>query len=185
LADIIISTSQKNLYLAPASAVLAAAEVELVSVLARESRLKQALSKLDGDYHFILIDCPPSLGLLTVNGLVAASKVLIPIQSEYYALEGLGHLLHTIERVKSSLNPNLEILGLALTMFDKRTILSRQVVSEIEKHFPKKIFKTLIPRNIRLAEAPSYGKNILQYDSWSKGAWAYKNLAKEIMHRVR
>lgn len=178
-------TMHPKLHLAPASINLAAAEVELVSQLAREHKLKNALEEIENHYDFVLIDNPPSLGLLTVNGLVAADSVLIPVQAEYYALEGLGQLLNTIKRVRASLNPNLELLGVLITMYDKRTILSRQVESELKKHFGGRVFDTVIPRSIRLAEAPSHGKTIADYDSFSRGAFAYKSLAKEVAKRTR
>lgn len=177
------TNTHENLHLVPASINLAAAEVELVSQLAREYKLKTAFEDIENDYDYILIDNPPSLGLLTVNGLVAADRVLIPVQAEYYALEGLGQLLSTIKRVRVQLNPNLDLLGVLVTMYDKRTSLSKEVYNELEKHFGKHVFKTIIPRNIRLAEAPSYGKAILEYDKFSKGALAYKNLSKEIIER--
>ncbi len=173
-------TPYKNLSLIPSTVVLAAAEVELVAHLAREYKLKQAIAKIVNEYDFIFIDSPPSLGLLTVNGLVASDKILIPVQAEYYALEGLGQLLHTVQRVKVSLNPKIDLLGVLLTMYDKRTVLSRQVEEETKKHFPGKVFETIVPRNIRLAEAPSFGKSIFSYDFLGKGASAYKNLAKEV-----
>jgi len=178
-------TKHHGLHLAPASINLAAAEVELVPQLAREHKLKTSLEETRDHYDFILIDCPPSLGLLTVNGLVAADSVLIPVQAEFYALEGLGQLLSTIKRVRSSLNPNLDLLGVLVTMYDKRTILSRQVEEELKKHFGERVFDTVIPRSIRLAEAPSYGKTINDYDKFSKGAFAYKNLAKEVIKRCQ
>lgn len=178
-------TQHTNLHLAPASMNLAAAEVELVSQLAREHKLKKALEEADGHYDFVIIDCPPSLGLLTVNGLVAADSVLIPVQAEYYALEGLGQLLSTVKRVRSSLNSNLDLMGVLVTMFDKRTNLSREVQNELRKHFGERVFDTIIPRTVRLAEAPSYGKSIAGYDKFSKGATAYKNLAKEVMKRSK
>lgn len=177
-------TKQTNLHLAPASINLAAAEVELVSQLAREHKLKTALSDVSDDYDFVLIDNPPSLGLLTVNGLVAADAVLIPVQAEYYALEGLGQLLSTVKRVRASLNPNLDLLGVVVTMYDKRTILSREVRAELKKHFGDRVFESVIPRTIRLAEAPSHGKTIHEYDKFSKGATAYKSLAKEVIKRT-
>ncbi len=164
--------------LIPANADLAAAEVELVSRPDREQLLKQALAHTSHDY--VLIDCPPSLGLLSVNALAAADWVLIPVQAEYYALEGLTQLLSTVQRVRQGLNPNLELLGVAVTMYDGRTSLSDSVYKELQKHFGAKLFKTVIPRNVRLAEAPSYGKSILEHDKWSRGARAYKALAKEI-----
>jgi len=175
----------KNVYIVPSDPVLAAAEVELVGAINREARLKKALKPLAENFDFCLIDCPPSLSLLTINGLVAAYKVIIPVQSEYYALEGLGHLLHTIDRVRMNLNQYLEILGIVLTMYDHRTMLSSQVKNEVKKHFEDKLFDAVIPRNVRLAEAPSHGKSILQYDRFCKGASAYKNLAKEVIRRCQ
>lgn len=172
----------QGIFLLPANADLAGAEVELVQVERREHQLKKILESLDYDY--ILIDCPPSLGLLSINGLTAASEVLIPVQSEYYALEGLSQLLSTIQQVKQALNPQLNILGVAITLYDNRTSLSNQVKKELEKHFGEKLFKTVIPRNIRLAEAPSFGKTIVEHDKWSKGARAYKALAKELEKRL-
>jgi chromosome partitioning protein len=171
-----------GIYLLPANAQLAGAEVELVNVLQRESQLKQVLDKLEYDY--IIIDCPPALGLLTVNALTAADEVLIPVQAEYYALEGLSQLLSVIQQVKQALNPSLNILGVVITLYDGRTSLAEQVKGEIEKHFGAKVFNTLIPRNVRLAEAPSFGKTILEHDKWSKGARAYKALAKELERRL-
>jgi chromosome partitioning protein len=182
LADLAQPTSYHGLRVLPASPALAAAEVELVDEEAREFRLKQALA--DHEFDYILIDCPPSLGLLTVNGLVAADGVIIPVQSEFYALEGLGQLLQTIQRVKQGLNPALELLGVLMTMHNGRTTLSGQVHEEVKKHFPDKVFDTIIPRNVRLAEAPSYGQPISHYDKWSKGAKGYKLLAKEVLARV-
>ena len=180
--DIMLPTAQKSLYILPTGTELAAAEVELVSVEAREFVLKKALSKLDFD--FILIDCPPSLSLLTVNALTAADKVLIPVQTEFYALEGLGQLIDVVQRVRASVNPHLELLGVLMTMYDSRTSLSGNVRDELLKHFGDKVFSTHIPRNIRLAEAPSYGKTIADHDKWSKGARAYKALAKEVKERT-
>lgn len=182
LDEVVHETDREGLYLLPANANLAAAEVELVGAERREFRLKEALSI--ATFDFIIIDCPPALGLLTINALTAASSLLIPVQSEYYALEGLGQLLATIQRVKQGINPNLDLLGVVLTMYDKRTSLSEQVKSELEKHFGDKLFKTTIPRNIRLAEAPSFGKTIFEHDRWSKGARAYKQLAKEVAKRA-
>lgn len=181
LREIIIPTSTKGLDLAPSSLRLAGAEVELVPVLSRESRLKMGIEPVRKDYDLILIDCPPSLGLLTVNALAAADEVLIPIQCEYYALEGLVLLLRTIEKVKVYLNPDLRIGGILLTMHDPRTNISRQVMEEVRKQYPKETYKTVIPRNVRLSEAPSYGKPISQYDPFSKGALAYRELAKEVI----
>jgi chromosome partitioning protein len=178
LAGAIVQTEYDNLSIVPASPELATAEVDLVNELAREQRVKQALQKTSFDY--IIIDCPPALGLLTINALTAADEVLIPVQSEYYAMEGLGQLLQTIQRIRQALNPELNLLGVVMTMFDTRTSLSGQVKEEIDKHLPGKVFKTIIPRNVRLAEAPSHGKPIHEHDRWSKGAKAYKSLVKEI-----
>ncbi len=180
ICDIRVATNVKGLDVAPASVVLAAAEVELASQIAREHRLKQAIEKIKHEYDYIVIDSPPSLGILTVNGLVSADSILIPVQTEFYALEGLSQLLHTVQRVRMNLNPKLALLGVLLTMYNKNTLLSRQVESEVKKHFPNKVFDTIIPRNIRLAEAPSYGKTIMHYDKFGKGATAYKQLAKEV-----
>lgn len=171
-------TNTTGLTILPANAQLAAAEVDLATEPARETKLKSALQNLTHDY--ILIDCPPALGLLTINALTAAHEVLIPVQAEYYALEGLGQLLDIIQRVRTDLNTKLEILGVVVTMFSSRTTLSTQVVQELQKHFGDKVLHTVIPRNVRLAEAPSYGKSIAEHDKWSKGARAYKQLAKEI-----
>ncbi|HSX14481.1 MAG TPA: ParA family protein [Candidatus Saccharimonadales bacterium] len=176
-------TPYHGLSVLPTSPELAAAEIELVSRSGREFQLKQALADLDYDY--ILIDCPPSLGLLTINGLVAADSVLIPVQAEFYALEGLGQLISTINRVKKALNPNLELLGVVMTMHNGRTSLSGQVHDEVKKHFSDKVFETVIPRNVRLAEAPSYGMPIVHYDKWSKGAKGYKQLAREVISRAK
>ncbi len=182
-ATLVLETQVSNLYVLPTNANLAAAEVELVSELEREKALQRGLA--NADYDFVIIDCPPSLGLLTVNALTAADKVLIPVQAEYYALEGLGQLLNVVQRVKQSLNPRLEILGVVMTMYDSRTSLSDQVLDEVKKHFTNKVFKTVVPRNVRLAEAPSYGKPISDHDKWSKGARAYKALTKEIQERLK
>jgi len=182
-AEAIMMTPYDGLEVLPATNVLAAAEVELVGAAQHEFKLRSALKDLDYDY--VLIDCPPSLGLLTLNGLVAANWVLIPVQAEYYALEGLGQLLQTVQRVKKALNPKLTLLGVLMTMHNGRTSLSSQVHEEIKKHFPDKVFETIIPRNVRLAEAPSHGKPISHYDKWSKGAKAYRELAKEVMHRAK
>jgi chromosome partitioning protein len=175
-------TNREGLYIVPANANLAAAEVELVSQPNREFCLRQALQV--AAYEYIIVDCPPALGLLTVNALTAATSLLIPVQSEYYALEGLGQLLATVQRVRQSVNPSLDLLGVVLTMYDKRTSLSEQVLEELRNHFGDKLFKTVIPRNVRLAEAPSFGKTIFEHDGWSKGARAYKQLAKEVTKRV-
>ena len=175
-------TSHKNLYLLGSNAQLAGAEVELVELPGREFYLKHVLEPLNYDY--IIIDCPPSLGLLTVNALAAATDALVPVQAEYYALEGLSQLLATIQQVQAGLNPELRLLVVALTLYDSRNSLSEQVRAELEKHFGQKLLQTVIPRNVRLAEAPSFGKTIVEYDKWSKGARAYKALAKEIEEKI-
>lgn len=177
-------THLKGLSVLPANSNLAGAEVELVGKEHREFTLGKALEAPAATYDVIFIDCPPSLGLLTINGLTAADSVLIPVQAEYYALEGLSQLLNTVQAVRASTNPRLELLGVALTMFDKRNSLSEQVYDEIANYFGEKLFDTLIPRNVRLAEAPSYGRTIYEHDRWSKGARAYKALAKEVRARL-
>lgn len=183
LAEAVIKTEHKNLSIAPTTSHLANVEVELAAVQHKFSRLKTALESADG-YDVIIIDSPPSLSLLTVNGLIAAKYVLLPVQAEFYALEGLGQLLETMKLVRKGMNPNLELLGVLPTMMDTRTTLSNQVHDEIKKHFADKVFKTTIPRNIRLAEAPSHGVPIGAYDRWSKGARAYKSVTKEVIERV-
>ncbi len=175
-------TGRPGLYILPATAGLAVAEVDLVPMQSREFCLREALK--NAAYNFIIIDCPPALGLLTVNALTAADLLLIPVQAEYYALEGLGQLLATVQRVRQTINPSLDLLGVLLTMFDKRTSLSEQVTQELQNHFGDKVFQTVIPRNVRLAEAPSFGKTASEHDKWSKGARAYKQLAKEVTKRV-
>lgn len=181
-ASSILFNERLNLALLPSSPSLAGAEVELVDEAGREFRLKNALTSLNGKYNYILIDCPPSLGLLTVNGLVAARDgVLVPVQCEYLALEGLGQLTQTIERVQSALFPGLRVRGVILTMFDPRTRLSADVVEEVNNHFPGQVFKSIVPRSIRLAEAPSYGLPISAYAPVSVGAQAYQSLAKELL----
>jgi chromosome partitioning protein len=177
----IVKTSTQGIDIIPATTSLAAAEQELVSVMSRESVLKQAIEGLD--YDIVLIDCPPSLGLLSINALVAADKVLVPVQAEFYALEGLGLLIQTIQRVQAGLNPQLELLGIVMTMVDGRNALSGQVIDEVKKHFGEYVFDTHIPRNVRLAESPSFGKTIFEHDKWSKGARAYKSLTKEVLAR--
>jgi chromosome partitioning protein len=184
LAEVIIPTEFKNLSVAPAMPTLANTEVEIAQAEHRFSRLKYAIESLNTDYEYIIIDCPPSLSLLTVNALIAAKYVLLPVQAEFYALEGLGQLLETMKLVRKNLNPTLDLIGVLPTMVDSRTSLSSQVLSEIAKHFPAKIFKTTIPRNVRLAEAPSHGVPIGAYDRFSKGARAYKAAAKEVMERA-
>lgn len=182
LTDAVQETHVPQLYVLPANANLAGAEVELVGKPRREFVLQQALQT--AAYDYIIIDCPPSLGLLTINALTAASSVLIPVQAEYYALEGLSQLLNTIQAVRGSTNPSLELLGIALTMFDRRNSLSEQVQTEVKNYFGDKLFVTVIPRNVRLAEAPSYGRTIYEHDRWSKGARSYKALAKEVKQRL-
>ena len=183
--DVIIPTKTEGLKLAPSTANLAGAAVELVDLERRAYRLADALLGVRNDYDYIIIDCPPSLGLLTVNGLTAADRVLIPVQAEYYALEGLSQLLGTIDLVRNSLRADLEVMGAVLTMFDTRNKLANDVLSELQKFFPNKIFRSVIPRNVRLAEAPSYGQPIAHYDPWSKGAKAYESLAQEVLDLER
>lgn len=174
-------TAIKNLKVCPSNISLAGAEVQLVSMMSREQRLKTKLDKIKDQYDYILIDCPPSLGLVTLNAFTASDSVLIPVQCEYFALEGLGQLLNTVNLVKKHLNKNLEIEGALLTMYDARTNLSNQVVKEVKKYFEDKVYKTVIPRNVRLSEAPSYGMPITVYDPRSKGAKAYEKFAKELL----
>jgi len=181
LRQVIINTRVDNLHLVPATIQLAGAEVEMVSLDEREFRLRQVLGEIKQQYDFIIIDCPPSLGLLTVNALSAAGSVLVPIQCEYYALEGLGQLMQTVNLVRANLNPELRVEGILLTMFDGRTNLAIQVVDEVKKHFRGQVYKTVIPRSVRLSEAPSFGKPIAIYDPKSKGAEGYKELAKEVL----
>jgi chromosome partitioning protein len=181
LREIIQKTELAFLDVVTSNTDLIGAEVELIQERDREKKLENLIKEVEADYDYIFIDCPPSLGLLTINSLTAAHSVLIPLQCEYYALEGLGQLLKTIRLIKQSLNPNLEIEGILLTMFDGRNNLSRQVAQEVKTHFKDKVFRTIIPRNIRLSEAPSHGKPALLYDIHSKGAESYLNLAREIM----
>jgi chromosome partitioning protein len=181
LDEIIVKRPGSNFWLVPSSQSLAGANIELVSNPQREFFLKKLLDLVRTNYDFIIIDSPPSLGLLTLNTLVAADKILIPVQAEYYALEGLGQLLNTINLVRENLRPDLDILGAVITMYDSRSRLSEEVWRELYKHFPSKIFRTIIPRNIRLAEAPSFGKTILEYAPKSRGAKAYHRLAREIL----
>ncbi len=176
-------TSHK-LFLIPSNEQLAGAEVEMVNLPAREFMLKSVLDNLTQDYDYILLDCPPSLGLLSVNALAAAHHVLIPVQAEYYALEGLSQLLAVIQQVREAVNPDLSLLGVILTMYDSRNSLSEQVKHELQQHFGDKMFQSVIPRNVRLAEAPSFGRTIAEHDKWSKGARAYKALAKELEERL-
>jgi chromosome partitioning protein len=184
IEDIITKTQLEKLHLAPSQIDLAGAEVEMVGIEGRESLLKPRLDSLRNKYQYIIVDCPPSLGLLTVNALTAADSVLIPIQAEYYALEGLGQLLNTIDLVKNGLNPELDIEGILLTMFDSRLNLAQQVAGEIRKHFPDKIYQTSIARSVRIAEAPSHGKPIILYDVNSNGAQSYLALAKEVVAKT-
>ena len=179
--EAIINTSVKNLYIIPASVQLAGAEIELVKLEGREKRLKKEIDAIKDKYDYIFIDCPPSLGLLTINSVTAVDSVLIPIQCEFYALEGVSQLMSTIELVKKSLNPELKIQGVILSMFDGRTNLSIQVVEEVKKYFREKVYTTVIPRNVRLAEAPSYGMPITEYDPRSTGAQAYMDFAEEFL----
>jgi chromosome partitioning protein len=182
-SEVITKTSLPGLHLLAGHPNLAGSSVELVNELSRERKLHQALLEVRNNYDYIIIDNPPSLGLLTINGLVAADSVLIPVQAEYYALEGLGQLMQTIGLIKESIKPELEIMGAVITMFDPRTKLSNQVLEELYKHFPAKIFRSVIPRSIRLAEAPSFGQSILHYDPESKAAKAYERLAQEFLMR--
>lgn len=181
IAEAAVPTAVWNLDILPATIQLAGAEIELVSTMSREVRLRQALEPVKSKYDYILIDCPPSLGLLTVNALTAANSVLIPIQCEYYALEGLSQLLNTIRMVQKHLNTSLEIEGVLLTMLDARTNLGLQVIEEVKKYFREKVYTTVIPRNVRLGEAPSHGQSIIQYDPRSRGAEVYLELAKEVV----
>ena len=183
IEEVIIPDVCEGLDLVPATINLAGAEVELVSEIARENRLKDAVGTMRGKYDYIFVDCPPSLGLLTVNALVAADKLIIPIQTEFYALEGVTKLLESMKRVKTRLNPTLDIFGFLLTMYDGRTTLSRQVAAEVRNYFGRQVFETVIPRTVKLSEAPSYGIPITQYDPQGKGAKAYTELAKEVIKR--
>ena len=179
--EVILPTNVKRVDILPSTIQLAGAEIELVNYISRENKLKFAINSVKGRYDYIIIDCPPSLGLLTLNSLTAADSVIIPIQCEYYALEGIGQLLNTIDLVRENLNATLEIEGILLTMYDNRTNLSRDVIKEAKKYFPEEIFQSVIPRNVRVSEAPSYGKPVVLYNKKSKGALAYKNLAQEVI----
>ncbi len=179
--DVAQATEIDTLTLIPATINLAGAEIELVSALSRETRLRQALLPIASRYDFVLIDCPPSLGLLTINALTAAEEIIIPVQAEYYALEGLSQLTAVVNRVRSALNPTLHVSGVLVTMFDGRTRLAMEVLDELERYFPQQMFKTQIPRNIRLSEAPSFGKPVILFDVKSRGAQAYISLAKELL----
>jgi chromosome partitioning protein len=181
IEEVIEPVSVKNLYVAPSSLDLAGAEIELVPALNRERKLKEAIKTVADDYDIVLIDCPPSLGLLTINGLTAANEVLVPIQTEYYALEGLGQLIRNVDLVTRNLNPTLELSTIVLVMFDARTNLSGQVADEVREHFGDKVCRQVIPRTVRLSEAPSFGQPITAFDPMSRGAIAYRELAKEIL----
>jgi len=184
IRDIIIGTDLPTLFLAPSSLDLVGAEVELRDAIGREHYLRKALEPINGEYDYVLIDSPPSLGLLTINGLTAANSVVVPMQCEYFALEGISQLMTTVERVREAVNPGLEIEGIVLTMYDERMNLSRQVAEEVRSHFGEKVYETVIPRNVRLGEAPSFGKPIILYDIRSRGSEAYINLAKEFIRRA-
>lgn len=180
LEDCVEATSFRNLFVVPASIDLAGAEIELVPAFSREMKLRRAIEQVQDDYDFIFIDCPPSLGLLTVNAFAASHDVLVPIQCEYYALEGLGQLVKNVALVRSNLNPSLDIRGIVLTMYDARTKLAEQVANEVRSHFPSKVYRTIVPRTVRLSEAPSFGQPIITFDPLSRGAIAYRELAKEV-----
>lgn len=182
--DLIIQTDSNKVFVVPATIQLAGAEIELVSAMARETRLKDLLTPVKDDFDFIFIDCPPSLGLLTINALTAADSVLIPIQCEYYALEGVTKLLESMRMVKSRINKKLDTFGVLMTMYDSRTSLSNQVVEEVRNYFGDKAFKTLIPRTVKISEAPSFGEPVISYAPTNKGAIAYKKLAKEVIKRA-
>ncbi|MBR5974524.1 MAG: ParA family protein [Clostridiales bacterium] len=185
IANVIATTSVKNVDMCPTNINLAGAEVELVSAISRETILKRAIEPILDQYDYVIIDCPPSLGLLTINALTACEGVIVPIQGEYYALEGLSQLIDTINMIRKKLNPVLGILGVVITMHDRRTQLTKQVVEEVQKFFGDRVFKTFIPRNVRLAEAPSHGLTIDEYDPKSKGSLAYQALANEVMKRTK
>jgi chromosome partitioning protein len=183
--SVVLQTEIDGVYVLPATINLAGAEIELVSALSRETRLRAALRPTAHAYDFVLIDCPPSLGLLTVNALTAAEELLIPVQAEYYALEGLSQLTSVVRRVREALNPTLHVSGVLVTMFDGRTRLATEVLEELERYFPEQMFKTQIPRNVRLSEAPSFGKPVILFDIKSRGAQAYLSLAREMLEPVR
>lgn len=185
IKNAILTTKFKNVDLLPASMDLAGAELELVDLPGRERRLKEALDDVKEDYDFILLDCPPSLGLITLNALTASDTFLVPIQCEYYALEGLSQLLNTVKTIKRMYNPSIDLEGVVLTMFDSRLNLTQQVVAEVKRYFPNKVFETAIPRNVRLSEAPSFGMPVLYYDRGSKGSMAYIALARELIKKNR
>jgi len=179
--SVILKTQIDNLMILPATIQLAGAEIELVSIMSRETKLKRVLDKVKYNYEYVIIDCPPSLGLLTINALTAANSVLVPIQCEFYALEGLSQLMNTVTLVQKNLNPALSLEGVVLTMFDARTNLSIQVVDEVKNHFRHKVYQTIIPRNVRLSEAPSHGQPVIRYDPKSKGTQVYFDLASEVI----
>ena len=181
MADTLKHTAYENLDVIPATIQLAGAEIELVSLMNREGRLKNALERVKHDYDYVIIDCPPSLGLLTINALTAASSVMIPVQCEFYALEGITMLMNTIQLVQRNLNPALKLEGVVMTMFDSRTNLAQDVVEEVKKYFKTKMYKTIVPRNVRLSEAPSHGMPVIDYDNKSKGAQVYMELAQEVI----
>ncbi len=183
MKDIVQPTAHETMRIAPATTALAGLNIELVEMERREHRLRDALLEIRNDYDFILIDCPPTLGLITLNGIVAGDEILIPVQAEYYALEGLGQLLETVQLVKERIRPEIDVLGAVLTMYDGRTKLSDDVLQELYKYFPNNIFRAVIPRNVRLAEAPSFGRTIVHFDGGSKGARAYERLARELLER--
>ena len=183
--DLILQTETENQHILPANQDLAGATVELAELENREYRLQKVLETVKHLYDFIIIDSPPSLGLLTINGLVAADEVIIPVQTEYFALEGLGQLLNTIDLVQQNLQPSLHLGGILMTMYDKRNKLAKQVVKEVRRHFPDKVFSAVIPRTVRLAEAPSFGKSILNFDTFNSGARAYRQLAREVIQRSK
>lgn len=183
MRDIVQPTAHQGLHLAPATTALAGLNIELVEMENREFKLRESMLEIRNDYDFILIDCPPTLGLITLNGIVAADEILIPVQAEYYALEGLGQLLETVQLVKERIRPEVDVLGAVITMYDPRTKLSDDVLHELYKYFPNNIFRSVIPRNVRLAEAPSFGRSIAHFDASSKGAKAYERLAQEVLER--
>ena len=184
IASIIEPTQVENVFVAPATIQLAGAEIELVSAMSREGRLRVVLQPVVADFDFVIIDCPPSLGLLTINALTAANGLIVPVQCEYYALEGLSKLLDSVRLVKTHLNPTLDVFGAVMTMYDTRTRLSQQVVDEVRDFFGERVFDTLIPRSVRISEAPSHGKPVTLYDPSGRGAEAYRRLAKEVLERV-
>ena len=184
MENISIETEYENLCLCPSNLDLSGAEIELISVMGRENRLKESLVSARNIFDYILIDAPPSLGLITINTLTAADSVIIPVQCEFYALEGVSQLIETIKRIKKALNPNLYIQGIVMTMYDARTNLAMQVVDEVKRFFPGKVYKTIIPRNVRISEAPGFGKPVIYYDESSKGAEAYTELAMELVESV-